>query len=301
MSVAPTPDLDAMLSASMESGAFSSNASLSSEEAAATASSAAGGDSSVGADSSTPAALGPSVPAPTSTSTSTSTPAPGVSTSLAAPASPSATSTGDAAARRPATAVPLAVGVSVGGVSLALAGIGAVFFWRRRRQRSGSGGSGNSGGGGKGNDSGNLARAESPPPRDMPDDLCPPTPGLLFRGGSLHSRPSGDGDGRHGGEGGVGVEGAAVAAATQHYHRTSSLRQGSMLNGHLYANSRFTPDAVAMHDVPRTPSAGPDRQWRSPFPVPPTKPPEIPYDGRRIPPYYGIPAAELAGYSELPG
>ncbi|EFX03541.1 hypothetical protein CMQ_469 [Grosmannia clavigera kw1407] len=283
-----TGDLQALLSTSTGSVAVSSNASsVSSAATTSTTPSEATSVEVVSPPSSMSTSLSQSLPA---LSQPPGTPGPSLP--------PSATPTGDATTHKPVATIPLAVGVSVGGVSLALVGIAAVLLWRRRRKRSGSDDDdvdeNDNGGGG----SGSLPRAESPPPRDTPDGLHPSASGLLFRGGSLQSRrPSGGDTSQDGGD--DGNEGAAVAAVTRHY-RTSSLRQGSILNG-LYASSRFTPDAVAMHDVPRVPSVGPERQWRGPSPTSPTKPPEIPYDGRRFPPYYGIPGMELDGYAELPG
>lgn len=67
-----------------------------------------------------------------------------------------------------------------------------------------------------------------------------------------------------------------------------------------YAQARFSPDAVAMHNLRRTPP--PPVAWGHHGPSVTSEPiPEIPYDGRRMAPYHGVPMMDNNRFSELPG
>lgn len=94
----------------------------------------------------------------------------------------------------------------------------------------------------------------------------------------------------------------ADAASVLSGNREDCFRAGSMLNTftqHGYPPGRLGPDAVAMHSMRRTPPVGWGFQEGQNGPN--DKTPEIPYDGRRLAPYHGMPIMEHDGYSELPG
>lgn len=167
-----------------------------------------------------------------------------------------------------------------------IAGVLAFFLWRRRQQSA-------------------PAVAESPPPRNTPDDgLNPVLNGPPFRTGSILRQPSNgylNGAGAfalHGGHDGSSASAADVLNGGGG-HRSNSLHSGSILSNltahHANPHDRFGSDAVAMHDMRRTPPAGWGQGSRN------DKIPELPYDGRRLAPYHGAPLMEHDGYSELPG
>ncbi|OAA66646.1 hypothetical protein SPI_01222 [Niveomyces insectorum RCEF 264] len=163
-----------------------------------------------------------------------------------------------------------------------------------------------------------LIRAESPPPRRSPDDFLGSSFGdPFFRTGSLHHHASNPTlNGR------VNMASTSGDASIHNPSRANSLHAASILdsfgqhsNNNNNIHDRFSPEAVAMHDVRRMPSTGWERRefvdrvgggggggngyqghhYQN------EKRLNIPYDGRRIAPYRGVPPAELDGYSELPG
>ncbi|CAK7216101.1 hypothetical protein SCUCBS95973_002690 [Sporothrix curviconia] len=185
--------------------------------------------------------------------------------------------------------VPLAVGVTIGGTSIIAACVIGYFIWRRKTRDE-------------------PAVAESPPPRDMPDDeiMNAVLAGPLFRSASLLSRrPSKTNLNMMSGD--EPPPPMPDTASILSSNRADSLRSGSLLSTfqhqqhqqHGYPQDRFGSDVVAMHSMRRTPPAGWHYHNGHPSTTEPI--PEIPYDGRRLAPYHGVPILEHDGFSELPG
>ncbi|KJR84731.1 uncharacterized protein SPSK_09155 [Sporothrix schenckii 1099-18] len=218
--------------------------------------------------------------------------------------------------------VPLAVGVTIGGASIIAAAVIGYFLWRRRKRDE-------------------PAPAESPPPRDVPDDviLNSVLEGSMFRSGSLLSRrPSktllsnmGAGDGGPAapmpdtrsvlsGPCAESLRSGSMLSSFQQYQQSQQqqqqqqqqplfqqqpqaplhLHQPHPQRHYSYAQARFSSDAVAMHDLRRTPPVAWGHQGSGPS-VTSEPIPEIPYDDRRMAAYHGVPTMEHNNYSELPG
>lgn len=86
----------------------------------------------------------------------------------------------------------------------------------------------------------------------------------------------------------------------QHQQPHLHLHQPHPQRHYGYPQARFSPDAVAMHGLRRTPPVAWGHQGGGPS-VTSEPIPEIPYDGRRMAPYHGVPMMEHNAYSELPG
>ena len=200
--------------------------------------------------------------------------------------------------------VPLAVGVTIGGASIVAACVIGFLLWRRKKTDE-------------------LAVAESPPPRDVPDDdiMSAALADPLFRSASLLSRrPSKTNLNTTGGDAPPPMP---STASVLNNNRADSLRSVSMLSTfqhqhqhqqqqqqqhyhhhhhqqqHGHPQDRFSPDVVAMHNMRRTPPA--TWNYRNGHSSTAETIPEIPYDGRRIAPYHGVPILEHNGFSEMPG
>lgn len=196
---------------------------------------------------------------------------------------PSASSTPKSSAN-----VPLAVGVTLGGASIIAACVVGYFVWRQRKRNE-------------------FAVAESPPPRDVPDDdiMNAVLAGHLFRSASLLSRrPSKpylnmmSGDAPPPMPDTVSILGSNRADSMRSCSNLGTF-QHQRYHSHGNPEDRFSPDVVAMHSMRRTPPTG--WHYHGGYPSATESIPEIPYDGRRLAPNHGFPILEHDKFSELPG